>query len=328
METAAQAQLIEDRESPGRQMQCMEVWGGYEGFDGSVALNGLEAWVYCRPYRGAAGGGDVYYLSSCATGRITRLLLADVSGHGAGVAQTAAELRGLMRRNVNHLDQTRFVTEMNRQFGAAAEIGQFATAIVTTFFAPTGFLTLCNAGHPAPLIYSAAQHHWRILDQQISADAGVSNMPLGIVDASGYEQFDVKLEPGDLVLCYTDCLIESRGADGELLGESGLLDIVRGMETSDPPRLIRAILASVGAAATGNLSQDDITILLFRANGRDRKVRLGRRLMAPLRVLGGVFGALRKREGLPWPEMSLVNIGGNFLPALNRLWRGNTSRRA
>ena len=97
-------------------MQCMEVWGGNEAVERSVQTAGLDIWVYNRPYGQAAGGGDVYYLSSCASGRITRILLADVSGHGEVVSQTAVGLRDLMRRNVNFVKQTRFVRAMNRQF--------------------------------------------------------------------------------------------------------------------------------------------------------------------------------------------------------------------
>jgi len=78
----------------------------------------------------------VYYASSCATGRITRLLLADVSGHGKTVAATAADLRALMRRFVNRLDQGEFVRLLNQQFGALSRQGAFATAIVTTFSLP------------------------------------------------------------------------------------------------------------------------------------------------------------------------------------------------
>src|SRR6187402_1776010 len=75
-------------EHAGHVMQCMEVWGGNQAFDSSLALPGLDAWVYSRPYGQSAIGGDVYYVSSCATGRIMRLLLADVSGHGAVVSET------------------------------------------------------------------------------------------------------------------------------------------------------------------------------------------------------------------------------------------------
>src|SRR6201997_3583167 len=128
-------------------MQCMEVWGGSQLTAQGVAFGGLDAWVYSKPYGGAHSGGDVYYVSSCATGRISRLLLADVSGHGISVASTAADLRTLMRRFVNRLDQKEFVRLLNEQFTTLSSQGSFSTAIVTTFFAPSRRLTLCNAGH-------------------------------------------------------------------------------------------------------------------------------------------------------------------------------------
>src|SRR5688572_14911704 len=218
-----------DDPGEGQTMQCMEVWGGNQVVDKSVSMAGLDAWVYCRPYGQSDGGGDVYYVSSCATGRITRLLVADVSGHGAAVCDVAGQLRGLMRRFVNYLDQTRFVASMNAQFAANTAAGCFATAVVTTFFGPTNHLSLCNAGHPPPLLYRAATREWRYLrgmaaaeDSDLApdfdAEEAPANIPLGIDDLIRYDQFEVDLKVGDLVLCYTDSLVESKGPDGDLLG--------------------------------------------------------------------------------------------------------------
>src|SRR5947207_7950569 len=146
-------------------MQCMEVWGGNQVVDSGVVMAGLDAWVYCRPFGASEQGGDVYYVSSCATGRINRLLVADVSGHGDAVAGTAGELRTLMRKYVNCIDQSEFVRGMNRQFIELSKDGCFATALVTTFFAPTNELSLCNAGHPPPLIYRAKNRRWDFLEE-------------------------------------------------------------------------------------------------------------------------------------------------------------------
>src|SRR5687768_2641145 len=120
-----------------QRMSCMEVWGSSQLTQASVLFGGLEAWVYSKPHGQSAQGGDVIYASSCATGRITRLLLADVAGHGKAVAGTAADLRLLMRRFVNCLDQTELVRLLNQQFTGLSERAVFATAIVSTFFAPT-----------------------------------------------------------------------------------------------------------------------------------------------------------------------------------------------
>src|SRR5829696_8466860 len=114
-------------------MQCMEVWGGNQTADSAVVMAGLDAWVYSKPFEGAPAGGDVYYVSSCATGRITRLLVADVSGHGAAVCDVAGQLRGLMRQHVNRIDASSFVRSMNQQFAQLATSSCFATAVVATF---------------------------------------------------------------------------------------------------------------------------------------------------------------------------------------------------
>src|SRR5580658_9570261 len=176
-------------------MQCMEVWGGSQLTTRGVAFGGLDAWVYSKPHGNAQRGGDVYYASSCATGRIARLLLADVAGHGISVAETAAGLRTLMRRFVNRLDQTEFVRLLNQQFAALSENGAFATAIVATFFEPSRRMSVCNAGHPRPLLYRAARQRWDFLghhapDQEVKMSAGPSNLPLGLLEMSAYDQFD------------------------------------------------------------------------------------------------------------------------------------------
>lgn len=76
------------------------------------------------------------------------MLLADVSGDGAGVGGVAAELRDLMARFVKFLDQREFFGAMNRRFTAMRHDGGFATAVVLTDFAPTATLSVSNAGHP------------------------------------------------------------------------------------------------------------------------------------------------------------------------------------
>jgi len=131
----------------------MEVWGGSQLTARGVEFGGLDVWVYSKPYGQAQSGGDVYYASSCATGRISRLLLADVAGHGNSVAATAADLRTLMRRFVNRLDQAEFVRLLNQQFVALSRAGDFATAIVATFFEPqpASYGLQCRAP-AAPLI--------------------------------------------------------------------------------------------------------------------------------------------------------------------------------
>jgi len=315
-------------EPSAQHMQCMEVWGGSQLTARGVAFGGLDAWVYSKPFGNAPHGGDVYYASSCATGRISRLLLADVSGHGTPVAATAADLRTLMRRFVNRLDQAEFVRLLNQQFAAMSRAGTFATAVVATFFSPSRVLTVCNAGHPRPLLYRAAERQWNFLGHEGKAGATPSNIPLGLIEMSEYEQFDVALEPGDCVLSYTDALIESNDADGEMLGEQGVLRIARLLGDVDPPKLIDALLTEIADRYPENLSEDDVTVFLVRANGSAPHYSLSEKLGALLRFSRSLIQSLDPRaERPPLPDANLANIGGAIVPALGRRWRAHSAMR-
>ncbi len=67
----------------------MEIWGGSDHVERSIATPGLSAWVSSTPFEGADDGGDVHYVSLCGGGIITRVVVADVSGHGEAVAEVA-----------------------------------------------------------------------------------------------------------------------------------------------------------------------------------------------------------------------------------------------
>jgi serine phosphatase RsbU (regulator of sigma subunit) len=299
-----------------QKMQCNEVWGGNEAIDTAVAMAGLDAYVYSRPYRGEAAGGDVHYVSSCATGRIARLLVADVSGHGTQVAEVGVALRRLMRRFMNYVDQSKLVEGLNVEFAKLAEMGRFATAIVATYWIPTDDLILTNAGHPRPLIYRAAIREWSVLDGgEGSQPKQVSNIPLGIAEST-YEHLVAHLEPGDLVLIYTDSLVEARCEDGRLLGESGLLEAVRAIDVGSPERLIPALLERLGGQCPGGFA-DDVTALLVRPNGQKPHGSVATTLKA-IGLNVKAVGALMRGEPFPWPEMTHENIGGAMLDRLNR----------
>jgi serine phosphatase RsbU (regulator of sigma subunit) len=286
---------------PAQHMKCMEVWGGSQLTTRGVVFGGLDAWVYSKPHGEAQRGGDVYYASSCAAGRISRLLLADVSGHGTSVASIAADLRTLMRRFVNRWDQAEFVRLLNQRFSALSKTGTFATAIVSTFFAPSRRLILCNAGHPRPILYRASQQEWSLLGQESpSRLPGPLNLPLGVMSITEYEHFDVELEPGDCLVTYTDALIESSDADGEKLGEKGVLRILNLLGDVNPEELIDTLLGEIAERYPENLSGDDVTLLIIRANGRAQSFTLRDKMRAAGRMIGSTIRSLYKgREEEP-----------------------------
>ena len=265
-------------------MQCMEVWGGNRETNKSFEMPGLRTWVFSQPHQRAESGGDVYYVSSCASGRITRILLADVMGHGSLASDTARGLRDLMRQNINMIRQTSLVRAMNQQFSDVAKQGGFATALVGTFFSPRRSLAVCNAGHPLPLVYRAARSEWSMLERPTNSSATVVDIPLGILKETKYQMTETQLDPGDLVLGFSDALTESCDRTGQLLGGDGILKIVRQLNATSPDALIPQLLEAVLRQAPENLSHDDLTVVLLQVTGTRSTVKDN--LLAPFRLLG------------------------------------------
>ncbi len=253
----------------------MEVWGGHENFIGEVSVPGNDVFVGCSPHVGDSHGGDIYYVSSCAAGSITRFVLADVAGHGSVVAESAASLRNLMRRYINTADQSKFARALNKKFAGAG--GRFATAVLVTYFAPTDHAVICNAGHPRPLLRTARSGEWRFVDgasegvlETASAGKwGANNLPLGVLHPTGYQQFAVKLERGDLLVLYSDAFLEAPGPDKKPWGESGFFEVMNAVDANDPARLRECVVAEIARRTGIALLDDDATMVVLHHNASD-----------------------------------------------------------
>jgi len=276
-------------------LRCMKIWGGNEPVDDAISVPGIDAFVRCRPHHGAQHGGDTYFVSVCGSGDISRFLLADVSGHGVGVDEFSQALRRLMRKNINRANPSRLAGRLNEEFSRVSTGGVFATALVMTYFAPTDHLIVTNAGHPSPLWFDESEGRWSLLkgdDPRVrgtgdGSGVGVRNLPLGIIGDGSYEQFAVPLGPGDIVIAYTDALVEARDASGEDLGEQGLLDLVRGLGEIEASSLGGAIDHAVVGVRVAREADDDQTILVLSHNaGSPPKLSLPDKLRVMGRMLG------------------------------------------
>lgn len=250
-------------------LACMEIWDSNESIESAISAPGIDAWVYSRPHEADLDGGDIHYVSMCGAGRIARFFIADVSGHGSHVAEIARTLRGVMRRNINTLDNTRFTRALNEEFQMENTGGKYATAILATYFTPTDELVLVNAGHPRPLHYDAVARSWSLLSDTSTTDASASNLPLGIIDPTDFSQFAVRLNKDDLVLLYTDGLMEAKAPDGAILGEEGLLRILRSINPDDRSNIIKALIREVERYQVGRPIDDDVTAILLHHTASD-----------------------------------------------------------
>ena len=267
-------------------LQCMDIWSGNQSVSSDIVTPGLELSVYSQPYHGESNGGDVHYVSLCAGGVVTRIVLADVSGHGEAVAETSQGLRSLVRRFMNNKSQMRLVREINREFTRLTQSSRFATAIVATYLANDSRLILCNAGHPRPLWFQQRTGTWSFVTQELVGTGHVSNLPLGFDASMSYQQFSLTLEKGDIFLLYTDALTEARDRNDHLLGEDGLLKMVAGLPFASVRELSCGIVAGLKEYSGDQSADDDVTILALRytADGW-RMPTIGEKLNAYAKLL-------------------------------------------
>jgi len=302
-------------------MRCLEVWGGNQAVDNGVVMAGLDAWLYSRPFGDQSAGGDIHYVSSCAAGMLTRVLVADVSGHGHAVADAAVKLRGLMRRYVNFIDQSLFVQNLNTEFGAISSAGGFATAVVATYLAPTDELTVCNAGHPRPLWFRKRTGIWSLMEDLRPDGDRLANVPLGIAEPTCYDKTVVKLATGDVVVMYTDSIIEAAGPDGRAVGQEGLLQIARALDASDPAQLLHGLLEAVARHTGGAVSTDDVTLLILRPNGLKPRPSPLVHIKAMGHMMRAAAASLRPGgPPFPWPEDGVLAVLSAVLHRLNPRW--------
>lgn len=265
--------------------KCMEVWGGNGETESCFEMPGLNVWVWRKPHGRPGAGGDLHYLSSCASGRITRMMVADVCGQDNVFTDLAIQLRDLMMQNVNDIKQDRFVREMHRRLRGIANRGGFATALISTYFAPTKTLDVCNAGHPAPFVYRERENRWSVCKRP-RTELPACDEPLpGVVEAEEYQHFNTKMEKGDMLLSYSNELTECRDDRGQILGVDGILDRVSQLDCC-PAKLVSSLVTKVVDEHPDNFASNDVSIVLCQA--AKRSVGWKNNLLAPFRLLGSV----------------------------------------
>jgi serine phosphatase RsbU (regulator of sigma subunit) len=240
---------------------CLELRGGNRAAVYRAELPGLNAWVSCRPLHPAIRGGDLYYLSVCSQGSISRVTLADVAGHGEAVSSVAERLRGALRKHADDWDQSALIRRLNDNFLKISVDGRFATAVLLSHYAQTGELLFTNAGHLPPLWYHAAFEEWTFLQEATPYSKEIADLPLGMIAGTAYSQSGIQLEPNDLLLLYTDGVSESRDDHGEQLGLDRLLEIASGLPTGSASAAGEELLSAIGRFRGSVPATDDETVV-------------------------------------------------------------------
>jgi serine phosphatase RsbU (regulator of sigma subunit) len=255
------AETIDDRH-----MSCLEIRGGNRKESYSVELPGLSAWIACRPLTPATEGGDLHYMTVCGKGAISRVVLADVAGHGEGVSSIAERLQHALRTHVNTWDQSILLRELNNSFLAGASGVQFATAFVLGHYVQSGEMVFTNAGHVPPLWYRAAERKWMIISHSTPYAKEIADLPLGLIEGTPYTQTAIQLSPGDLFVLYTDGITESMDAAGHQLGSDHLASLASTVPVGLPDEAGEALLSCVEIFRGSVPAGDDETIVVLKRN--------------------------------------------------------------
>jgi sigma-B regulation protein RsbU (phosphoserine phosphatase) len=201
-------------------------------------------------------GGDLYDFF-LYDDEVVALAIGDVSGKGAPAALLGALASGMLRtragRKYSPAEMLRLVNHSLRQ---RVIEGRFMTLCYAVYDGKTHRLRFSNSGAPAPIL--CKQGKAEILH--------VEGFPLGMFDNSEYREEEVKLEPGDTVLFYTDGLSEARDMRGEEFGSLRLKEVLEDNNKLEPRKLIEKIFKHLEEFCVDSRKSDDQTILVLKAN--------------------------------------------------------------
>jgi sigma-B regulation protein RsbU (phosphoserine phosphatase) len=237
------------------ELSCGEIWGGIRNCDDDVTSAGLTASLYSFASDGGKGG-DIYYLSLCENNMLTRMILADVVGHGEKVSKISTCIYEAIKSHMNDTAGDEFLSELNR---TALKIGLDAltTVVMAAFYKVNGTLYFANAGHPPPLIKQKDESSWL----ELKLTKGVNDPLLGYSQAK-YTQRAIRVNSGDCLFFYSDGLIEANNKEKELFGVKRLKELLKQHPDAPPSELKHIIIDKIRRYSGGSLNHDDVTVMI------------------------------------------------------------------
>ncbi|MGE5567893.1 MAG: PP2C family protein-serine/threonine phosphatase [Rhodospirillales bacterium] len=221
----------------------------------------------CNPARLVSG--DYYDYLNLGNRQIA-LAIGDVAGKGISAALLMATVQSTMRTQLRAgremaavagngglaapLSTAALVSRLNQQLFTYTPPEKFATFYFALYDDETGWLRYTNAGHLPPIL----------VHDGVAARLDVTGTVVGAFSFSEYGESAVRLEPGDLLVCFTDGITEPENEFGEMYGEDRLADLIIKNASRDPGEIVCAIMDSVREWTGSPELQDDMTLLLAR----------------------------------------------------------------
>lgn len=221
----------------------------------------LDLGFFSQPAREV--GGDYYDFIPFDPDRMG-LVVGDVSGKGLSSALLMASLQGLVRMNlaVRQGEVARFVTELNQSMFKLTANDRYATLFFTLFDASDCSIQYVNAGHNPPLLFRTGTAAGGGPSTVEKLEAG--GPPVGIFPLGQYTSEQVLLRDRDVLVAYTDGVIEAINSQEEEFGVKRLCDVVRSSLSLSAADICKRITEQRQAFVAESPQADDMTIVVMK----------------------------------------------------------------
>jgi serine phosphatase RsbU (regulator of sigma subunit) len=226
-----------------------------------LAPEGVTALRFYHRYLPASMmGGDFFYIARLSDDT-AGVCICDVMGHGVRAALITAMLRALIETHaVEAADPGRFLTELNNEFTRIMkQTGTlvFATVLYCVINIRKRDARFARAGHPAPL------HVRRTVRevQTVASGEGSSGPAMGLIPNAQFKTTEAKLAPGDLLLFFTDGVVEVEDKGSRDFGIEGLRQSIRSNLDQPTESLLEAIIRDVYKFADSTVLADDACLV-------------------------------------------------------------------
>ena len=201
--------------------------------------------------------GDFYDVIPLPNGHLG-ILIADVADKGMGAALYMALSRTLIRTYAVEYDSQPelALSAANHRIVADAGAGLFVTVFYGILDPSSGKLTYSNAGHNPPYLLSAR-------DGNAVLELDRTGVPLGIFDGAAWQQKSVRLDPGDVLLLYTDGFTEAQNAQAEFFEEERVREVVRAGAGRSALNIQNDLITQVDAFVGDTPQFDDMTLMVI-----------------------------------------------------------------
>lgn len=222
---------------------------------------GVQVAVEYQPADEVAG--DFY--DTFQTSHGLALVIGDVSGKGIPAALLMGVIHGSVRSSQwtdSSASHERETIELNRLLCERASREQFASMFWSYCDPESNTVRYVNAGHCPPMLIGMRDGKTEI--KRLDEGGPV----LGLLSDASYTQGRIEIQPGDVMVLYSDGLVEATAASGEEFGEPRIKELLAQTHRESPEKIRDSILASVRLFMGGLRAHDDLTCLVAKFNSR------------------------------------------------------------